>query len=327
MRSGAVRSGVVWFPGIRCGVPGDDSVGDPRRAGGGSLAGVARQSATRIVGPVEESAPRHRLLDQLACAARLADRDARRLVHRQRSTLVVSAVLYGGVSKAAACRAGDLTRQAVDQAIQAVLGVQRLTGEEFDRARVQRRPDLEIQGAGDALAEAAAAVRFVDAHAQAAVPGAGPPHRAPDRARRHHGRPRREDRAQARHGRPDPGPRPRCVTPHSPMACSRALCATRGGGRATSATEVGRRAAPRGPRPRTRGAGRGRGCGGRLPPGRRVRRGRRAGRGAEPAAPTRGPGTAGRDGPPGRRGRAPRPQPRRAGGHSLKLLCADRVAC
>jgi hypothetical protein len=124
----------------------------------------------RAVGPVDPSASLDRLLDQLASAARLADRDARRLVHHDRSALVVSAVLYGGTSKVAACGAADLTRQAIDQAIQAALGVERLTGPEFERARRERRPDLEIEGAGDLLPEAAAAVRFVDARGEAAVP-------------------------------------------------------------------------------------------------------------------------------------------------------------
>jgi len=150
-------------------VPGDGTASHPRSPVAGPLAETARQLVLRTVGPVEESAPLHRLVDQLGTAARLADREARRLGHRERSALVVSAVLYDGMSKVAACRAGDLTRQAVDQAIQAALGVERLTGPEFERARAERRPDLEIEGAADLLPEAAAAVRFVDARGEAAA--------------------------------------------------------------------------------------------------------------------------------------------------------------
>lgn len=133
------------------------------------LAGVVHQLVRRDVGPVDEGAPLEHRQEQLKRAARMADEAVVAMAQSARTELIVSAVVYGGAPTAAVRDRAGVTRQWVNKVVKDAVGVG-TKDPEFRRLAAAKRPELEIPEAFDLLADAAEAVRFLQARAEAARP-------------------------------------------------------------------------------------------------------------------------------------------------------------
>ncbi|MGF1646070.1 MAG: hypothetical protein ACFCVF_03995 [Kineosporiaceae bacterium] len=130
-------------------------------------AGEVHRLVHRAVGPVDPTAPVQRLWAQLQTAVSSADDTAIDLARRERTALVVSAAVYGGVATAVVGERAEVTPAWVDHAVRAAVGAGP-GNPGFARRTSEARPGLEILDAAGLLAGSVDTLRFVTARAEAA---------------------------------------------------------------------------------------------------------------------------------------------------------------